>query len=164
MKALFKAVRDTIATKVTVIKWVDYDLGQLDADPPPVSWPCALFSFTSGDYTNVSPTNTEGVVQIEVAIGFRLRERTHSKADPTFSDQALEHIDAVEEVRIALTGLSGTSFATLQYRGFQKDKRSDYRVWRLRFECTDFPTPPESPYQPWQGAGPDFCVHPDIVQ
>ena len=161
MKELFKALRDIIAA-VTAIQWVDYDLGQLDVEPPPVSWPCALFSFNSGDYESISAANDTGTIAIEVVVGFRLHERTHSKAQESFSDLALEHIDTVEDVRIALSGLTGTSFAPIGYKGFKKDSRSDYRVWRLRFECEHFPAPPDSPYN-LMAPQPNFCVHPDVT-
>lgn len=148
---------------VAPIKWVDYDLGQLDQTTPPVSWPCALFSFNSGDYESISTQNDTGTIAIEVVLGFKVLERTHSVAQESYSDQALEHIDTVEAIRIAVSGLSGLSFSTIGYKGFTKDKRSDYRVWRLRFECEHFATP-APPTHTLADPQPGFCVHPDLTQ
>lgn len=159
MKELFKSLRDTLAA-VQNIEWSDYDMGQLDDPKPPVSWPCALFSFDSGDYESISATNDTGTIAIEIVLGFLVRERTHSKAVEMYSDQALAHIDTVEEVRKALTGLTGSSFAALGYKGFTKDKRSDYRVWRLRFECEHYPEPPQTAYTTMTPQ-PGFCLHLD---
>lgn len=157
MKVIFKTLRDTLGG-VPGIRWADVDMGQLDEATPPVSWPCALFSFQSGQYQPISAANDTGDLQIEVVVGFRLRERTHSRAQEVFSDQALEHMDTVDAVRLALTGLSGPEWDGLQYGGFSQDKRSDYRVWRLRFSCQHYPPPGGSNYTD-ADPQPGFCVH-----
>lgn len=162
MKEIFKKIRDTAAA-VPGIRWADFDLGQLDAETPPVSFPCALVGFSSGDYTLIGQDGNIGSVLIEIALAFRLRERTHSVATESFSDEALEHIDMVEAVRIALTGLEGDTFTSLTYLGFAADRRADLRVWRLRFACEHYPAAPDSPFQPLEdGVEVDLCLDPEI--
>jgi hypothetical protein len=157
MKVLFKAIRDTLAS-VNGIRWADTDMGQLDQATPPVSWPCALFSLASGQYEPISAALDTGQLSVEVVVAFRLRERTHSKAVEAYSDEALSHIDTVDAVRLALTGLSGPEWDGLQYNGFNQDKRSDFRVWRLRFSCQHYPPPGASNYTD-ADPQPGFCVH-----
>ncbi|MBV6442739.1 MAG: hypothetical protein EPGJADBJ_04463 [Saprospiraceae bacterium] len=164
MKEIFKTIRDTAAA-VPGIRWVDFDLGQLDTSPPPVSYPCVLVGFTSGDYTLLAQDANTGTVNVEAVLAFRLRERTHSVAPESFSDEALEHIDLIEAVRIALTGLEGDTFTGLEYRGFSKDRRADLRVWRLRFACEHYPAPPESPFKPLpDGVSVGLCLDVEINQ
>jgi len=165
MKVIFKTIQDTITSKVAAVRWVDFDLGQLDAEKPPVSFPCALVGFSSGEYAVIGQDSNVGLVTVEVALAFQLRERTHSKASATFKDEALEHLDTVEAVRTALSGLEGSTFKALDYLGFSNDRRADLRVWRLRFSCAHYPAAPDSPFQPLPGGVDlDLCLHPDIVQ
>jgi len=168
MKAVYQAISARITAQVPAIRWVDFDLGQLDATPPPVSWPCALIDFAGDTVEQFGDNAGAETLAIEVVLGFRLRERTHSKTTETFRDEALEHLDTVEAVRTALEGLSATTFTPLAYNGFDRDRRSDYRVYRLRFACSRYPAPPPDTYLPWtdaggEGEGPGFCIHPDLV-
>jgi hypothetical protein len=163
MKAIFKTIQDTITAQVAAVRWTDFDLGQLDAEKPPVSFPCALIGFNAGDYTLLGQDTNIGSVLVEISLAFRLRERTHSIATESFRDEALEHIDVVEAVRVALTGLDGDDFQSLTYLGFSNDRRADLRVWRLRFSCAHYPMEPESPFQPLEdGVDLDLCLQPDI--
>lgn len=163
MKALYLAINAAIASKVPAIRWVDFDMGQLDVNEPPVSWPCVLVDFNSSQVESGAENTSLELTSVDVVIGFKLRERTHSKTDTAFRDEALEHLDTVDAVRVALQGLAGSGFAGLSYTGFTRDKRSDYRVYRQRYTCETFPSSPDSKYIPWPNAtGPDFCVHPDI--
>lgn len=165
MKTIYKDISARITDQVTAVAWVDFDLGQLDTEMPPVSFPCALIGFTSGEYLPLGMDTTTGTVNVEITLAFQLRERTHSKANSTYRDEALGHMDTVDAVRIALTGLQGSTFGKLSYAGFQNDRRADLRVWRLRFTCEHFPAAPANTYVDWPGNAPvGFCVHPDIEQ
>jgi hypothetical protein len=163
MKAIFTAISAQIVAQVAAIRWVDFDLGQLDTEKPPVSFPCALVGFSAGDYIAIGQDASIGTVGVEIVVAFQLRERTHSKASAPFRDEALEHLDTLDAVRIALEGLDGNTFKALTYLGFSNDKRPDLRVWRLRFSCEHYPAPPESPFQPLPGGlEVGLCLHPDI--
>jgi hypothetical protein len=166
MKEIFTAFQAAIAAQVPAVKFTDFDLGQLDVANPPVSFPCTLLAFTGSEISVIGTVNEEETVVIEVATAFRLRERTHSVANSTYRDEALTHLDTVEAVRLALSGLSGTTFTALQYRGFTLDRRADLRVYRQHFDTSYYaePSGENTPqYVPWPNpTGPDLCVHPDI--
>lgn len=163
MKVIFKTIQDTITAQVTAVRWVDFDLGQLDTEKPPVSFPCALVGFDSGDYTMLGQDANIGAVFVEIALAFQLRERTHSVATETYRDEALGHIDVVDAVRVALTGLDGDTFHALTYLGFSNDRRADLRVWRLRFSCAHYPAAPDSPFQPLPDGGEvDLCLDVEV--
>lgn len=169
MKEVYTAIRDKINTSVSAIRWIDFEMGQLDQDKPPVSWPCALVDYSANTVEPGADLTVTESLSVEITLGFKLRERTHSKVNTTYSDEALEHLDTVSAVRAALEGLSGASFAGLTYTGFTRDRRADYRVYRLTFAVLHYPEAPESPYVPWEdvpgtvGASPDFCIHPEIT-
>jgi hypothetical protein len=171
MKELYQNVMEAIRLKATTVKWIDFNLGQYNTNPPPVNWPCCLIDLSTGDeYAPISANATMGTVIIEVSVGFRLHERTHNAVLTAFRDEALEHIDTVEQVRAAVERTNGPTFTPLVYVGFEREQRADYRIWTLRFEtqhtvcATGASGSSTDPYQPWPGpgTGPDFCVHPNI--
>src|SRR5690349_7046677 len=136
MKEVFNSIQAKLMASVTAIRWVDFDLGQLDVDPPSVSWPCALIDFYAATVDPSSEATSTETLSIEITLGFRLRERTHSKAEASFKAEALAHLDIVEAVRVAVDGLNGTTFGPINYSGFTRDRRSDYRVYHLNFNCS----------------------------
>ena len=161
MKEIFTAFQAAIAASVAAIKFTDFDLGQLDVPNPPVSFPCALLAFTGSTTTVLGAENDEETLVVEVAIAFRLRERTHSVATQTYRDEALTHMDTVEAVRQALSGLTGTTFSALKFQGFSLDRRADLRVYRQRYETSYYPEPASAgdpQYVPPIYAGPNRRV------
>jgi hypothetical protein len=165
MKNVFKEIQTKIAAAVPAIRWVDFNLGQLNEEKPPVSWPCLLVGFGSASYSRLGPTQDVGELNVEITLGFLLRERTHSKNTENYRDEALAHLDTVDAVIVALKGLSGDTFTDMQLVSTANDQRADYRVYRLGWTVVHYPAPPESPYVPWDedAAGPlDFCVHPHM--
>jgi hypothetical protein len=173
MKAIYESVLQQIKDKITAIRWTDFDLGQLDTAAPPVAFPCALVDIAGAQVQQLGDQALAEQVTIEVTLAFRLYERTHSVEEDSCRAEALEHLDTVEATRAALTGLSAAAFAPLAYEGFERDRRADLRVYRLRFTCTRYPDDEGSAgggdtFVPWPdaggiGAGPGFCVHPDIT-
>lgn len=162
MKEIFTVIQNAVAD-LDGIRWVDFDLGQLDQEKPPVSFPCALIGFDSGDYSLIANDANVGTVRVEVALAFRLRERTHSITEQQYREEGLEHLDTVEAVRVQLTGLSGDTFQGLEYLGFSNDRRADLRVWRLRFACAHYPEAPDSPFEPLpDDVTLDLCLQTEI--
>ena len=113
----------------------------------------------------VSAVNDAESLVVEIAIAFRLRERTHSAANTTFRNQAIDHLDTVAAVRQALSGMDGDAFTPFKYLGFALERRADLRVYRQRYETNDYAQPAADEFIPWPNpTGPDFCVHPDILE
>ena len=165
MKDIFLAVQTALDG---IVRWTDFDMGQLDAQPmPPISYPAALIAFGQAEYTPLAGATKIGEATFEVAVVFQLRERTHSKADTAAKNEALEHLDTVQAVIDAVNGIEGTSFKNVQHLRTAMDRRADLRVWRLGFSGTHYPMPPDDAYVPWEDAGgappgPAFCINPDI--
>ncbi len=166
MKEIFQDISDRLTAEVTAIRWIDFDLGQFEMDPPPVSWPCVLIGFGDAAWSTFSQNIQEGQVNINIRVGFRLFERTHSKTNQTFRDEALEHLDTVSAVHRALQGFSGECFAPLNRISQSNEKRADYRVYNIGYVCTlwDEPTATFVPPGDLQsGFVPGFEIENDIV-
>jgi hypothetical protein len=143
-KELYQAISETLeamqdANCDPIFRWIDFDLGQLEEDTPPVSYPCALIGFDDlndiSDYTNGSQQGTQFVT---IKLAFKKFERTHSKTTPQYREEALSHLDAVSLVHKALNNLEGECFNTLSRTGMSQDKRLDLRVYSLQYATRIF--------------------------
>ena len=141
MKEVFKTVADAVQA-VPGVRWVDFDLGQLDTGPnPPVSWPCVLISFQDAAFQNMAEGAQLAEMVLILRVGFKVRERTHSKAETTYRDDGLAHIDLMNAIHAALDGLAGDTFKDLRRRGWATEPRADWRVYRLTYSCIYYDVP-----------------------
>ena len=177
-KDLFQHISDQIETvkdtnNQPLIRWVDFDLGQLDEENPPVSFPCALLTFGDvGDFLTYTDGAQQGTMTVTVRIGFKLRERTHSKVSPLYRGEALEMLNTVEAVHDALQGTDGENFGQIERSALRNERKTEIRVFELDYQVIIHTPSPTwkingGPYIPWKDlAGqpplPAFCVHPDI--
>ena len=131
-KLTYKEIAAAVAG-VAAVRWVDFDLGQLEQESPPVSFPCVVIGFDSANYLDLSGVAQQGTMVLGVRVAFKLFERTHSKTSPSFQDEALGHLDTLQNVHAALQGLAGTNFGALSRTGFATEKRMDLRVYRMTY-------------------------------
>lgn len=159
MKDLFKAISTAITTKVPAVRWVDFDLGQLDSgEAPPVSFPCVLIGFGNAGYSNLAQLVQLGEIQVSIRVAFKTFERTHSAATESFRDVGLAHLDTLQAIHFALQGLSGTAFSSMTRETMAQENRADLRVYRYVYS-TVYTEGPDSPYEPApEGTTIGFCV------
>lgn len=158
MKDIFLAISAAVE-QLNTVRWVDFDLGQLEQEQPPVSFPCTLVGFDNGTFENLGNLGQQGIVQVSIRVAFRTFERTHSKAAASFRNVGLEHLDILQAIHTKLNGLNGTSFTALTRVGMATERRADLRVYNLTYTTlmTDMPA---SSYTPWSEATDadlEFC-------
>lgn len=171
MKELLDDVLAAVSA-VTGIEWADMDLGQLEADPPPVSWPCVLIGLVDGQFDLLGGDDQLGEIRLSVRVAFRLRERTHTKANVTYRAEAMAHLDQVSAVHRALQGLSGECFKAMSRLSIRNERRPDYRVYEMIYSLV-YMEPAQAPgsvpeYRPWDDAGgdppgPSIDIIPDLI-
>ena len=176
MKNLFLHIQSIINTlNATVapeelIRFFDFDLGQLDQETPPVSYPCVLLAFGNTAWQQIGRYSNLGETTINLRIAFKLYERTHSKNDPTFQAQALQHLDTIALLKKKIAYTEGTDFSPLLLAAEQNETRADLRVYNLTFTTSiteDYQDADPNPFIPWQelqppfpnANGPEFCFH-----
>lgn len=167
MKEIYTAIRDAITANVTAIRWVDFDLGQLEQEIPPVSWPCALVQFQDGLFVNLAVGSQQATLNIKIRIAHKVFERTHSKTNASYQAAGLAHLDVINDLHDALEGLEGTTFTALNRQGFATEPRADLRVYSLIYQTVyrENKTSEENKYTPWGQASQDdltLCVDPVI--
>lgn len=142
-----------IAAEVPEIRWVDFDLGQLDQEQPPVSWPCVLVGFDDSEFTDLSGNTQQGSWVIDLRVGFKLHERTHSHGAASYRAEALAHLDVVHKLHLAMQTASAECITDMTRTGIGKEKRADYRVYVLRYRVTAYEGPmteDEKKYKNWK--------------
>jgi hypothetical protein len=149
LKDLFNHVSDQIETLTDdqnqpLIRWIDFDLGQLDAEKPSVSFPCALLTFgDAGDFMTLSDYSQQGRMTITIRYAFLQFERTHSKATPQYREQATAHLTTLERCHAKLQGTQGEgSFGILERTAIRTEHRADLRVYEVDYSVPVFPASP----------------------
>jgi hypothetical protein len=165
------------------IRWIDFDMGQLDDENPPVSYPCCLIGFGDATYTSVSRLLQTATVTINLRIAFRVFERTHSKAQTNYQNIGLDHLNILELVHKAvqnstappaftIVGQANFEFGPLNRIAFNNERRADLRIYNLTYttEVWDTLANPITPidqnpnYNPAQGPIQlNFCNPPVII-
>lgn len=153
IKAIYKHIASCIE-QVPEIRWVDIDLGQLDMVPPPVSWPCVLISFTESEHLDLLQKYQQGLYVVELRVGFRLRERTHTKAAQVYRDEALAHLVTLDRLHKALHHTSAPCITQVRRTAIENTLRGDYRVYIMRYAVVAYDGPDDPEYKVWKDYDP----------
>lgn len=167
MKDLFLHVSQKIeAIAGAPVRMVDFDLGQLEQEPlPSLSYPAVLISFNAPDWTQLGAGAQQAEVQITLRIAFRTFERTHSKAQSSYRNEGLSHLDTLAAIHKALNGSSGDHIGALSRISMATEARADLRVYKMTYvtEYVDCPTPPFVPWDDIEGLeGVDLCLDVEV--
>lgn len=111
MKEVFDSLRTQIATS-NLIKHVDEDWGQLDMMPnPPVKFPCALISISSGRFTDVGMDRTQtpmnrqqGVFTVTIRVATKKLSNSSALAPVGQKNNSMAIFDAIQEVHSLIHG------------------------------------------------------------
>jgi len=137
MDVLFKAAHDKL-TKVTGIRWVDEDYGQLEVyENPPVAFPCALISVQVPEWIPIKePSVQPGKAQVIIKLGFDTRHNT-GNAPATQIERAFAHFTIVKAVTFALRGMTGDTFRGLERVSTIKTiNEVGVKIYTVTFACS----------------------------
>ena len=138
MKEIYLHVDAVLREKVSEIRYFDFDLGQFEAGPPHVSWPCCLFNFNDATFTDLLAGIQETTQQFVLRIGFKIHERTSSINTEEYRLKALEHLDIVKKIADALNGSASENTFGYTRTAQSQEIRGDYRIYSLTFECIGY--------------------------
>ncbi len=166
-KKIFNLIDTTIQTAAPEVRWIDFDLGQMEMEQPPVSWPCVLVGFDDTEFLDILSDVQQGRWMVDLKVGFRLRERTHSKAAVSFRTEALEHLDLLHKIHLAMQKATADCISSVSRVAISNEKRADYRVYTIRYAviAVEGPSDDEKDYKNWktydnkpENVDPDFEV------
>ena len=134
---LFLAIQTHIKANVPAIKWIDQDLGQLEAYDirPAVEFPCVLIDFPVAAYSNESQLVQWADVNISIRLGFAPFTSANSVAPDVSKEQALEYYEIENDLVKALHGFTADECIQPMMRiSAATERREDsYRVRDIQF-------------------------------
>ena len=134
IKQIYKDIKQVLKEKITAIRWIDFDIGQLNYEGwKPVSHPFALVDFPGITFSNASEQRQLGSVQVVLTVGFKVYEATHGNVPAINEEKGLEHLDVIGDIYQALHGKEGDSYSPLVRITERRLSRADYRVYQLVF-------------------------------
>ncbi len=126
---------ERLKTEVPALKWIAEDIGQLDIENPPVSFPCALISYTNSTYEELGNMNQGGLVTINIRLAFNAHADTYAVAPESHLDASLERFEVENNVYKALHGWGDEDgFQGLSRVSSASERRADgMKVRELQF-------------------------------
>ena len=157
LKSIFTDVSNALenlkdTAQKPLVRFVDFDLGQLNETTPPVSYPCVLIGFTdTSDFFDYLDKSQRAAQTVELTIAFKRFERTNNLVSAQMREQALTMLDTVEAIHQAVQNTEGPCYGRLTRTGVNQTQRADLRVFTLTYLCsveTEAPTTGTGIYVP----------------
>lgn len=128
MKTLFITVMRKLQEDLPELRYISEDWGQLDhySDKPPVNWPCALISISSGQDTTQTKDNRKRATTLQVRIADTPSYSANAAAPSSQIDIALRILEITDRVGDVLHGLEVEGYKSdLAQINFTKVLRED---------------------------------------
>lgn len=126
MKQIFLAICARLKAEVPALKWIDFDLGQLDYfENPPVVFPCALIKISYPNCDDITETMQQVDVAITIRIAFNPLGDTNFTVPDAVLTRALSIFDTNDAIHTALQGFSTDEFSSLSRKSFVEEPRED---------------------------------------
>lgn len=138
---IYTTLMNRIKTEVPDIRWVDFDLGQLEAfdgDRPPVDWPCLLIDFTDTGFEQMQGFQ-RGNMQIQMRLGFDQYESSNGITPEPILEQALNYLEIEYKLHQAVQAWYGENKLTdamIRINASSEKRENDnFRVRRLIYNA-----------------------------
>lgn len=110
MKELAKHVLSLLDAEVPQLKFIAEDIGQLEAEKPPVIFPCALFTVNFDRTVNLTPRRQRFEATVVVRVAFDFQNAVHNLQRSANLDRSLSWHDTVASVVRALQSSGEPAF------------------------------------------------------
>ena len=142
METLIKSVQEKLKTAVPELRWIDQDFGQFELEKPPVDFPCALIDIPDIQYSDSSNLEQIGDTTLTVRLGFRVYNRSNSKAPDMIKEKGRAHFAIIKKVYKVLHGHEDdeANYNTITRATMLRGKSIDPRVYTLGFKTALFET------------------------
>lgn len=134
MTEILNAIFDRLQSEVPELNFIDIDLEQLQLEPPPVDFPCALVDISEIEYNSGGRGIQTAQVDISVRLGFSLFTTSDANSEQRYT--AMEHYDIVAKVAKALHGYSTEAFTPLVRTKLVRNPNTYPRTYSLMFKTS----------------------------
>lgn len=135
MEKLLTDIQTRLLSKVTALKYVDEDWGQLDYYSPnmPVQFPAALIDASDATYTNEGKLIQLGTVQVRLRIADMRLGNTSGRAPQGQKAAAFGIFGTLKQIHRALHGWAGSPhYSRLIRQSSKRVKRDDgVRIYEI---------------------------------
>lgn len=136
MKTIYTALIEELK-KVTQIKWIDLDTGQMNnSERPAIAFPAALIEIGVPRCENYSDLSQYCTAKIGVRLIFDTKgARTAANVSENDREKSLEIYDVISDVYAKLQGFETENFNALARTSQGKESNNNYFVYKIDFEC-----------------------------
>lgn len=136
MKPIYKDLMDRLKTKVTELRWIDFDFGQLESpERPPVAFPAALITIEVIEASDITDDVQDCTALISVRLAFDHLGKTSAGTPQPGLDNALNPYNIVGKVYAALQGWHTAHFDPLsRLRQRAEQSRHNLFIYRIDFQ------------------------------
>ena len=137
MKEILQAVMAKLKHSIPQLRWVSVNVGQMNTENPPVDYPCALVDIPRMQHRSLTSCGSyqSKELTIEVELYFIVRASANMSAPDAVREQALEHLDVMEQVYAALHGFRYGDYSRFECAGITRGKEYYPRNITLSFTC-----------------------------
>lgn len=133
MKEIIQQIIERLQTNITELRYVGEDWGQLEFEPLPVQFPCALIDLDGFSFQQMGQRaqTAEGDIYIRIA---DIATRISANAPAQLQEQSYNYYDLIEKVHNVIHGLAGQTFQPLMQTSVKRVRRdSGTREYVLTF-------------------------------
>lgn len=136
MKTIYKQVAQQLKTEVPVLRWIDFDTGQLESsERPPAAFPCALITISVQSTKDITDTIQECTGTVRIRLAFDQQMKTDMATPPQHRDTALQPYDVIADVHRALQGFSTEHFDPLsRVRQNKENSRHGLFIYSMEYK------------------------------
>lgn len=157
MEEILEAVMQKLS-QITELRWIDLNVGQMNAQEPPVDYPCALVDIAAIEHTTAGTQRQIGELQLEVELYFIVRSPANTNAPGHLREQAFGHFAIVRKIYAALQNLSGENFTGLTRVRTTRNKNYYPRAITLTFKTSLEDRSAVPQYRKLSGIRPDIRI------
>ena len=141
MDKLFLAIRKKLLNDVPELKLFDWDNGQYDGENKSLPLtPGVLMDVEQIEYSHAGGGFDPADIQITLKCGFRIRGRSDNNAPDNQDLTALEFLDILHRIGVAVDGLSSENTTGLQRESLNRIKVPGMKLYEYTFSAAYYET------------------------
>lgn len=127
MEQIVEDVQNRLIQKVSELKYVDEDWGQMDSPNPPVKYPCSLIDIQGAEYTDEGNLIQQGTVMVVIKLYLLKLSNSSNAAPQSQKDKYKKNWLLMKNVNKAIHGQNFLQLGhgLLMRKRFRKIKRDD---------------------------------------